>query len=71
MASEPIDRLMADAEHAADMIRKAKDVLIVAHIDADGITSAAIASKTCERLGKEPGAGGSSQRTGCPVELSG
>lgn len=53
MASEPIDRLMADAEHAADMIRKAKDVLIVAHIDADGITSAAIASKTCERLGKE------------------
>ena len=43
MASEPIDRLMADAEHAADMIRKAKDVLIVAHIDADGITSAAIA----------------------------
>ena len=53
MASDPVKGLISDAEHAAKKIRSAKDVLIVAHIDADGITSAAIASKTCERLGKD------------------
>ena len=35
------------------MVRAAKDVLIVSHIDADGITSAAIAATACKRLGKE------------------
>ncbi len=53
MVSDPISSLINDAKHASAMIKKAKDVLIVAHIDADGITSASIASKTCERLGKK------------------
>lgn len=53
MVSDPIGSLISDAKRAASMIKKAKDVLIVAHIDADGISSAAIASKTCERLGKK------------------
>lgn len=47
------DRMKKDLGSAAKMIRAAKDILIVAHIDADGITSAAIASETCRRLGKE------------------
>lgn len=45
--------LNRDLKEAADRLTSAKDILIVAHIDADGISSAAIASKTCERLGKE------------------
>lgn len=51
--SEAIIELQKDAAKAADLIKKAKDVLIVAHIDADGISSAAIAKETCDRLGKE------------------
>lgn len=35
------------------MIRSAGTILIVSHIDADGITSASIAASTCKRLGKE------------------
>lgn len=42
-----------DAERAARMLASSEDVLIVAHIDADGIASASIAAKTCERLGKK------------------
>ena len=34
---------------AADAVRNADDILIVSHIDADGITSAAIAYSTCIR----------------------
>jgi len=45
-------RLERDAERAASAIKAASDVLVVAHIDADGICAAAIASKTLERLGK-------------------
>ena len=35
------------------MIRSAENIRIVSHIDADGITSAAIAAMTCKRLGKD------------------
>ena len=47
------DRLSKDLSRAARTIREAEDILIVAHIDADGISSAAIAARTCERLGKD------------------
>lgn len=40
------------AANAARMIERADDVLVVAHIDADGISAAAIASRTLDRLGK-------------------
>ncbi|MCX6663190.1 MAG: DHH family phosphoesterase [Euryarchaeota archaeon] len=41
------------ANELADIIRKSKDIHIVTHIDADGITAGAIASETLRRLGKE------------------
>ena len=43
----------AAAASAAKMIRNADNVLVVGHIDADGITAASIASKTLDRIGKE------------------
>lgn len=46
------EKLNSDVDKAAKRIIAAKDILIVAHIDADGITSASIAARTCERLGK-------------------
>lgn len=51
--SECIEKLQKDAAKAAKRIADAENLLIVAHIDADGISSAAIAAKTCQRLGKE------------------
>lgn len=51
--SEICRPLSKDLSKAAKRIRTAKDILIVAHIDADGISSAAIATETCKRLGKE------------------
>ncbi len=51
--SEAISDMQKDAAKAAALIRSEGDVLIVAHIDADGISSAAIASRTCERLNKD------------------
>ncbi|MCL2607071.1 MAG: DHH family phosphoesterase [Methanomassiliicoccaceae archaeon] len=45
-------RFELDASRAAAAIKDADDVLIVAHIDADGISAAAIASRTLDRLGK-------------------
>lgn len=51
--SEMPEDLRRDLEKAAGMIRSAKDFLIVSHIDADGISSAAIATETCRRLGKD------------------
>ena len=51
--SAAISELQKDAARAADLIKRSRDILIVAHIDADGISSAAIAAKTCERLDKE------------------
>ena len=40
------------AADAARMLVSADDVLVAAHIDADGISAAAVASKTLDRLGK-------------------
>ncbi|MCL2712487.1 MAG: DHH family phosphoesterase [Methanomassiliicoccaceae archaeon] len=42
--------LERDAASAASAIVSSKDVLVIAHIDADGISAAAIASRTLERL---------------------
>jgi len=42
-----------DIQRAAAHISSARDILIVSHIDADGISSAAIATETCRRLGKD------------------
>ena len=47
------EELQDDLNRAARRIQAATDILIVAHIDADGITSAAIATETCRRLGKD------------------
>jgi len=44
--------LERDAAKAASAIMDADDVLVVAHIDADGICAGAIASRTLERLNK-------------------
>ena len=41
------------AVEVAEIIRSAKEVHIVTHIDADGITAGAIASETLHRLGKK------------------
>ncbi len=46
-------RMASDLSVAADAIRSADSVLIVTHIDADGISAGAIAYMTLERLGKE------------------
>ncbi|MDR2866199.1 MAG: DHH family phosphoesterase, partial [Methanomassiliicoccaceae archaeon] len=46
-------KLERDAGKAASAIKDADDVLVVAHIDADGICAAAIASRTLERLNKK------------------
>lgn len=46
-------RLEGAASAAAEAVRAAGSVLIISHIDADGITAAAIASSVCDRLGKE------------------
>lgn len=48
-----LDQLKNDCKKAAQLISASNDILIVSHIDADGITSAAIAATTCKRLGKE------------------
>lgn len=44
--------LLREAERAAAALRRAKEVLIVTHIDADGITAGAIAAQALNRLGK-------------------
>ncbi len=46
-----VDRLLESARSAAERLKVAKDVLIVAHIDADGISAAAIASSSLSRRG--------------------
>ncbi len=40
------------AKEIADIIKKSKQIHIVSHIDADGLTAGSIAYKTLERLGK-------------------
>ncbi len=47
------DRYLKRAAEIAEKIRKADRIVIVSHIDADGITSGSIAAKSLERLGKE------------------
>lgn len=46
-------RMEKDLSEAADVLRDARSVLIVSHIDADGISAGAIASMTADRLGLE------------------
>jgi single-stranded-DNA-specific exonuclease len=45
----PVPELDARADAAADRIRDADEVLLASHIDADGLTSAAVASTALER----------------------
>ncbi|ODR81606.1 recombinase RecJ [Haladaptatus sp. W1] len=49
--SGPVPELSARAAACADRLRDADDVLLASHIDADGLTSAAIASSALERAG--------------------
>ncbi len=46
-----LGRMQKDLATAAAGLRKAKSVLIVSHIDADGISAGAIATMTVDRLG--------------------
>ncbi len=45
--------MLKRARDVAEIIQKSKDIHIVTHIDADGISAGAIAAKTIQRLGKE------------------
>jgi len=47
----PVPELAGRAAAAADRLRAADDVLVVSHIDADGLTSAAIATEAVRRAG--------------------
>ncbi|MDR1954716.1 MAG: DHH family phosphoesterase [Candidatus Methanoplasma sp.] len=47
------DKLIGDLRKAAGAVMSAKSVLIVTHIDADGLASGGIASATLDRLDKE------------------
>ncbi|MCL2142349.1 MAG: DHH family phosphoesterase, partial [Methanimicrococcus sp.] len=51
MVSETFDKLSERAAHCAKQILSAKNVHLVSHIDADGITSAAIMSLSFDRAG--------------------
>jgi len=48
-----VDALLGRTADAAARIRKARDVLVVAHIDADGLTAGSIADLALERAGVE------------------
>ena len=48
-----LGRMERDLATAAAGLRKAKSILIVSHIDADGITAGSIATITADRLGAE------------------
>lgn len=45
--------MLKRAEKIGDTVRNSKDIHIVSHIDADGITAGCIAYQTLQRLGKE------------------
>jgi len=45
--------LLKRAKQIADIIGRSKEIHIVTHIDADGITAGAIASQTLKRMGKQ------------------
>ena len=44
--------MQRDLDAAASQLRDADDILIISHIDADGISAGAVADITAERLGK-------------------
>ncbi len=48
-----MEAFLKRAKEIALKIQEAESIVIVSHIDADGITSGSIASKTLERLGKD------------------
>jgi len=48
-----VERLVKKAHELAEFLKKEDEILIVTHIDADGITSGAIAYRSLERAGKE------------------
>ncbi|WP_435348067.1 DHHA1 domain-containing protein [Haloarchaeobius sp. HRN-SO-5] len=50
-ASAPVPELADRAAACADRLRAAEEVLLASHIDADGLTSAAVASSALERAG--------------------
>lgn len=45
-------RMQRDLDAAAQALRDAATILVISHIDADGISAGAIADITAERLGK-------------------
>ncbi|WP_224270551.1 DHH family phosphoesterase [Haloprofundus salinisoli] len=49
MSAGPVPELHARAEACADHLRSADSVLLASHIDADGLTSAAVAASALER----------------------
>lgn len=51
MATAPIPALADRAAACADRLHEAESVLLLSHIDADGLTSAAIAARALERAG--------------------
>nr|WP_300979776.1 DHH family phosphoesterase [Methanomethylovorans sp.] len=51
--SDSLDQMRTCARKCADIILKSSEVKVVSHIDADGITSAAIICKALERAGIE------------------
>jgi RecJ-like exonuclease len=50
-ATHPVPELAERAEACASRLRAADSVLLVSHIDADGLTSAAVAASALERAG--------------------
>jgi single-stranded-DNA-specific exonuclease len=51
--TEDVPGFLDRAKHLAETVRKVNSVFVVSHIDADGISSAAIAKKALERAGIE------------------
>ncbi|WP_224448210.1 single-stranded-DNA-specific exonuclease RecJ [Haloprofundus salilacus] len=51
MPAGPVPELEARAEACAERLRDADSVLLASHIDADGLTSAAVAASALERAG--------------------
>lgn len=49
--SAPVPALAERAERCAEVLYASEEVLVASHIDADGLTSAAIAAKALERAG--------------------
>ena len=52
-SGDGLRRMSRDLRAAASVLRDAKNIRVVTHIDADGITAGAIADITLERMGKD------------------